>query len=69
MKPSLKKVNSELLRKAIVWSAKHHILNDCPLKLDICPHQAEIDATKTAKQELDICSHCWLDWLFKESEV
>lgn len=69
MIPSLKKINTEILRKQLIRTSKGHILNTCPLKLDTCMHQEEINKSKTSKDEIDICSHCWIDWLIKESEV
>jgi hypothetical protein len=69
MKPSLKKINSELFRKALLRTAKPFILNDCPRRLKECIHQEAIDATKTGNQQVDICSHCYIDFLFEESEV
>jgi len=68
-KPSLKKVNSELFRKTIRRLLKHHMINTCAIYAKECLHQEEKEACKNVKAELDVCSHCFINYVFDESEV
>ena len=69
MKAELKKINSELMRKRIASTARGHIINTCPLKLNDCTWKFELDNCKNVKDEIEICSECWTNWLLSECEV
>lgn len=59
MKPELKKIHAELIRKAALRT------DFCPLKI-----KCDLDFSNVAYSErLDHCSNCYLNWLYNESEV